>query len=720
MHRQSGFRVPVKLRDDVLQNRLQLNAGRFALRRQPIQQDLQILLQQTPSFISICPCPACPIHCAVPASTHISAPLSSPHCTVRGAILTILLKNENPREPWRVNRAASSPHKNNELEFPREAAKKKIMRRYATQTFQAFILVSLTSLAFLMTLSTAARAATKAPDYTVSDISVQDSPARHKKAPGLTLRAEAPSGHHFNLKAPMSAQGPDGERAAKPVKPSPRKIDFHFPKVSDGSYTVSIFVCDDALTFCERKIETLAIHGGVPAARSGSAASASTPSTAPGKIAIEKLFSHGFAVNRPDEVFKAARSQGKPIVIDFYGVWCPPCNLLDEKVFSSADFSQATLGFERLKLDVDTDVSWPYTSRYKVAGYPTVIFLTPEGDEISRIVGYRPAAEFVKAAQDAYAQRGQSLVALEAKAKDGDRGALDRLGILHLERAEYADAIHDLTDTKELRERLWDAKIGLAAAEAKGEAKNDNPASEQTLAQALQGALRGAIQEFPDTPDSVSRRLDLAEQLEKAKDTDGSKKLYREAITTAERIAIDKPELTARYDSSPGDLWVQSAEAHEALGEKDAATAAYRRASSEYRKHVSSPSDRGGNLELAYTLWKSGDVAGAEAIYGQLQQAYPDDFTFYMDQGSMNFKLGRYDKARPLAEKAVELSFGSNHLDSALLLAKIQLAQKHADLARRTIQSALSFEPPAHVPNDSSVRYYRSVQRIEAFRKQLS
>ena len=36
--------------------------------------------------------------------------------------------------------------------------------------------------------------------------------------------------------------------------------------------------------------------------------------------------------------FVSAKKTGKPLLISFFGIWCPPCNELDETVFESLTF----------------------------------------------------------------------------------------------------------------------------------------------------------------------------------------------------------------------------------------------------------------------------------------------------------------------------------------------------------------------------------------------
>ncbi|MDR3607704.1 MAG: thioredoxin family protein [Oligoflexia bacterium] len=529
-----------------------------------------------------------------------------------------------------------------------------------------------------------------APDYSLT--------GRTNDA-GLEITAVAPDGHHFNLKAPSHAFAPDSASAIKPAQASEKKIVFRFSGSAPGIYATSLYLCDDARTFCEKKKEQLAWH----TTQNQSAAKSDEPT---GQTPAGTL-SHGFLINQAKAAFAKARKENKPLIVDFFGIWCPPCNQLDERVFSSDEFTQESARFIKLKIDVDTEAAWAYTSRYKVNGYPTVVFLTTDGKEISRITGYRPLPQFLKTLRDAYAYRDDSqLSALQAQAKKGDRAAADRLGLIALGGARYAEAIHYLEGTRDQREKLWDAKIEAARLEKSPEN--------------LIKILKGAIEEFPPTPDSIQRRTDLAELLQKAGDPAGAKKLYQEAIVSAEQILSKNPQITAEYDSSPGDLWMQIAEAHEALDEADATKASYKNAAQEFRKDLVGEKDRGGNLDLAYSLWKSGDEKSAEEIYVRLEKTYSKDFTFYRGHARMKLELKKLDEAHALAERALDLSYGSNHLDVVLLMAKILKAQDKPDEARKLIDQTLAGKAklPSTLQDDLNVRYLRALKRLEDYRHQ--
>lgn len=79
-------------------------------------------------------------------------------------------------------------------------------------------------------------------------------------------------------------------------------------------------------------------------------------------------------------------SSGKPVMIDFYADWCHWCRKLDSETYSDAKVKELLTNFICVKINGDKKPD--LVSRYAVKGYPTVVFLDTEGDEISRVSGY--------------------------------------------------------------------------------------------------------------------------------------------------------------------------------------------------------------------------------------------------------------------------------------------------------------------------------------------
>ena len=101
-----------------------------------------------------------------------------------------------------------------------------------------------------------------------------------------------------------------------------------------------------------------------------------------------------------DARLEEASRQGKPVFIDFYAAWCVPCNELDEQTFSTPEVIGASRDFVMLKIDLtsaDDPKAVALQQKYEAKGVPTLIFLKPDGTEITglRITGFEPKEVFL-------------------------------------------------------------------------------------------------------------------------------------------------------------------------------------------------------------------------------------------------------------------------------------------------------------------------------------
>jgi thiol:disulfide interchange protein DsbD len=108
-----------------------------------------------------------------------------------------------------------------------------------------------------------------------------------------------------------------------------------------------------------------------------------------------------------------AERDGRPVVLDFYADWCIPCHELDRSTFTHPKVRQALSRFVAMKVDLTTDKVaevQELRTRFAVNGVPTVLFLTPEGDEVpgTRVVGFLSPSDFAARAERALGARSMA------------------------------------------------------------------------------------------------------------------------------------------------------------------------------------------------------------------------------------------------------------------------------------------------------------------------
>ncbi|MBI4211673.1 MAG: thioredoxin family protein [Deltaproteobacteria bacterium] len=81
------------------------------------------------------------------------------------------------------------------------------------------------------------------------------------------------------------------------------------------------------------------------------------------------------------EGLAAARSSHKPMLIDFYADWCPPCRKYDREFFSRDDISELANHFVMVRIDAThtNDEVERVADKYHVVGWPTIKLLSADG-----------------------------------------------------------------------------------------------------------------------------------------------------------------------------------------------------------------------------------------------------------------------------------------------------------------------------------------------------
>jgi len=103
--------------------------------------------------------------------------------------------------------------------------------------------------------------------------------------------------------------------------------------------------------------------------------------------------------------FTSAATTARPILVDVFARWCPPCNRLRDEFLEQPDHQALLQRFVLIAADADEAGSFALKEDYQVGGYPTLLVLDPAGQLLDRIVGF-PGAEQVAARLGAVAPGG--------------------------------------------------------------------------------------------------------------------------------------------------------------------------------------------------------------------------------------------------------------------------------------------------------------------------
>jgi len=351
-------------------------------------------------------------------------------------------------------------------------------------------------------------------------------PLKSKSAHALTteikngvLLGDLKAGFHFNQKAPNQI---DGSTKIKPSKISAQHLEIPLPKVLPSPARASLYVCDDALTFCE-------VHHVDLDAKSQSEEKSPVSPAANAAPKSNKPDTHGFFPgNLPDHLAQAKQNK-KLLLLDFSARWCPGCIRLESEIFSRKEFISAAKDLIKVKVDVDLFENFEISKKYAIQGIPALVLLTSDGEEINRSTDYQPLDRILAFIQDAQGD-SRSLTQLQSQAKPED---LRKLGLRLYYSERFDEAVSALSQISPAPPELRQARV-QAASRKNSRAKS--PSSETELRSTLQTTLK----EESDTFRALQWRAQLAEIQEK--DPQSRSENVAAAKTLTETL-LGKPDL---------------------------------------------------------------------------------------------------------------------------------------------------------------------------------
>ncbi len=114
---------------------------------------------------------------------------------------------------------------------------------------------------------------------------------------------------------------------------------------------------------------------------------------------------------------KLAQKDNLPMMIHYTATWSVGCRKLGQEVYTMPEVVQLSRSFVCVKVDGDKEKE--LAARYKVEGYPTIIFTNSSGEEVHRVGEFMPADKFIAQMKVALQKRSDA----EAADKNDTRKA---------------------------------------------------------------------------------------------------------------------------------------------------------------------------------------------------------------------------------------------------------------------------------------------------------
>lgn len=162
------------------------------------------------------------------------------------------------------------------------------------------------------------------------------------------------------------------------------------------------------------------------------------------------IFSHSFTVLATEginfekkltwtEIKAKAKKEKKMIFFDAYTSWCGPCQYLETSIYTNRGVaSYYNSNFINAKFDMEKGEGIKLAKEFNIMAYPTLLFFSPEGVLLHKIIGAMEAPAFINLGKDA---RNPAKQFYTLQQKVVDKQASRELFLTWLKMAEDIDDI---------------------------------------------------------------------------------------------------------------------------------------------------------------------------------------------------------------------------------------------------------------------------------------
>lgn len=97
-----------------------------------------------------------------------------------------------------------------------------------------------------------------------------------------------------------------------------------------------------------------------------------------------------------NEALQKAKIERKPIFLDISASWCGPCKMLKSKTFPNSEVGEFyNANFINVTVDGEKGEGVELARKYKIQGYPSLIYIDSNGQLIAQTAGYRNPKQLI-------------------------------------------------------------------------------------------------------------------------------------------------------------------------------------------------------------------------------------------------------------------------------------------------------------------------------------
>lgn len=148
------------------------------------------------------------------------------------------------------------------------------------------------------------------------------------------------------------------------------------------------------------------------------------------------------AINWRTDYYKArqeAQTARKILLVSIHTAWCPPCKMMERTTLQDPAVVQL-INETCIPLHLDGDHDGRVISQWAITGYPTELFVAPNGAIAGRLEGYKDVGSYIASLQQAVAYAGvtrQAPAVAQSTPRDADANSQ---GVMNADRKETAAA----------------------------------------------------------------------------------------------------------------------------------------------------------------------------------------------------------------------------------------------------------------------------------------